>query len=290
MAHKNIHLVIIDPQNDFCDLPDSHCPPLPDRPGERHRPALPVPGAHRDMQRIAALIRRGGGGLQHISVTLDSHQSIDIAHPGFWKTGDGSPVAAFTAIEVDDVRSGRYRPRDPAGLARVTAYLDALQAKGRYRHMVWPLHCQIGSWGHNIHDDVQRACSAWEDAGARAVNHVLKGRNPWTEHYSAIQAEVPDSADETTQTNSVFVAALRQADRVLICGEAGSHCVRATTEHLLDHFSGSERRKLLLLTDCISPVSGFTAQYAAFIDTLRQRGVNTATSDELLPDLLANTQ
>ena len=46
----NTHLLIIDPQNDFCDLPEAYRPADP-LSGVRVQPALPVAGAHADMQR-----------------------------------------------------------------------------------------------------------------------------------------------------------------------------------------------------------------------------------------------
>ncbi|MBI2276614.1 MAG: cysteine hydrolase [Dechloromonas sp.] len=282
MANRKIHLVIIDPQNDFCDLPEDY------RPFASTVPALPVAGVHADMQRIAALIERGGDGLSAITVTLDSHQRIDIAHPTFWCRGDGSAVAPFTPISAADVAAGRYRPRLAEALPRVQAYLEALEANGRYLHMVWPVHCEIGSWGHNVHDDVRRAYNGWEEARVAIVSKVLKGSNPWTEHYSALKAEVPLADDPATQLNVALVDRLRQADRVLIAGEAGSHCVKATTEHLVDNFAAADLGKLVLLTDCMSPVAGFEAQYAGFLADMQRRGVQLATSAEILPELLAN--
>jgi len=282
MANRKIHLVIIDPQNDFCDLPADY------RPNASTVPALPVAGAHADMQRIAALIERGGAGLSDITVTLDSHQHVDIAHPTFWCQGDGGAVAPFTQIGAADVAAGRYRPRLADALPRVQAYLEALEANGRYVHMVWPVHCEIGSWGHNVHDDVRRAYNRWEEARVAIVSKVLKGSNPWTEHYSALKAEVPVADDPATQLNVALVDRLRQADRVLIAGEAGSHCVKATTEHLVDNFAAADLGKLVLLTDCMSPVAGFEAQYADFLADMQRRGVQLATSAEVLPELLAN--
>jgi nicotinamidase-related amidase len=240
------------------------------------------------MQRIAALIEQGGGGLSAITVTLDAHQRLDIAHPTFWLQGDGSAVSAFTPIHAADVREGRYLPRLTEALPRVLAYLEALEANGRYVHMVWPVHCEIGTWGHSVHDDVRRAYNRWEDELLAVVDKVLKGSNPWTEHYSALKAEVPLADDVATQLNMALVKALQQADRVLIAGEAGSHCVRATTEHLVENFAAADLGKLVLLTDCMSPVSGFEAEYAAFIEAMRQRGVQLASSADILPELLAN--
>lgn len=282
MANRKIHLVIIDPQNDFCDLPVDY------RPLASTVPALPVAGAHADMQRLAALIEQGGAGLSDITVTLDSHQRVDIAHPTFWCQGDGSAVAPFTQIRATDVAAGRYRPRLADALPRVLAYLEGLEANGRYVHMVWPVHCEIGSWGHNVHDDVRRAYNRWEEARVGIVSKVLKGSNPWTEHYSALKAEVPLADDPATQLNVALVDRLRQADRVLIAGEAGSHCVKATTEHLVDNFAAADLGKLVLLSDCMSPVAGFAAQYAGFLADMRRRGVQIATAAEVLPELLAN--
>ena len=290
MANRTIHLVIIDPQNDFCDLPEDYRPFLSGAAGRRQVPALPVVGAHADMQRIAALIEQGGAGLDAISVTLDAHQLVDIAHPTFWCQGDGAPVSPFTQIRAADVREGRYRPRAADAVPRVLAYLDALEATGRYTHMIWPVHCEIGSWGHNVHDDVRRAYNRWEAERVGVVNKIFKGSNPWTEHFSAIQAEVPLADDAGTELNAPFVARLKQADRVLIAGEAGSHCVKATTEHIVENFAAAELGKLVLLIDCMSPVAGFEVPYANFVEDMRQCGVQIATSAELLPELLANAR
>lgn len=281
MASKKIHLVIIDPQNDFCDLPENDRPP-------GVAPALPVAGAHADMQRLAALIDRGGAGLSAISVTLDSHQRVDIGHPTFWQQADGSAVPPFTQIAAADVRTGRYLPRAAGAEQRVLAYLEALEASGRYTHMVWPVHCEIGSWGHNVHADVRRAYHRWEEARVAVVDKVVKGTNPWTEHYSAIKAEVPDAGDESTQLNAAFLARLQVADCLLIAGEAGSHCVKATTEHIVENMPTADLGKLVLLTDCMSAVSGFEAHYAAFVADMRKRGLRIATSAAVLPELLEN--
>lgn len=67
----DIQLLIIDPQNDFCDLAGA---------------ALPVPGATADLQRVAALIERYGRQFSEIHVSLDSHHPLDIAHPVWWQT------------------------------------------------------------------------------------------------------------------------------------------------------------------------------------------------------------
>ena len=69
-TRPNIQLLLIDPQNDFCDIPGA---------------ALPVVGANEDMNRLAAFIDRVGGSLSAIHVTLDAHHPVDIAHPSWWQ-------------------------------------------------------------------------------------------------------------------------------------------------------------------------------------------------------------
>lgn len=286
MSHRTT-LLIIDPQNDFCDLPEGWraADPLHHTPTA---PALPVDGAHADMQRLAALIDTGGDAIDRIVVTLDSHQRYDIAHPTFWQTGEGGPVTPFTAITAAEVRAGRYRPRDPGALPRTLAYLDALEQAGRYTLMVWPVHCEIGSWGHNVHAAVKAAYNRWEDRRLGVVQKVTKGSNPWTEHYSALQAEVPDAADADTQLNRALIARLDEAERLLIGGEASSHCVKATVEHLAQHLPSRRLDKLVLLTDAMSPVAGFEAQAQAFLADLQRQGARLATCAEVLPLLQAD--
>lgn len=275
------HLLLIDPQNDFCDLPPDWLPRSPVT-GELIKPALPVAGAHADLQRAASLVKRLGGAIAAVTVTLDSHHRIDIAHPGFWvETANQRAPGPFTPITAAQVRAGAYLPRDAAQLDRVLAYLDALEATGRYTLMVWPVHCQMGSWGHGVHAGLQAQLDAWSDGQGRSVEVVTKGENPWTEHYSALQAEVPDPDDEGTELNQALLAELDRFDRVLIAGEAGSHCVRATVEHLAAHLPSGRMNKLVLLTDCISPVAGFEAQQAEFLAAMQARGLQLALSTEI---------
>lgn len=272
MKPRRIHLLLIDPQNDFCDLPEGGS-------------SLPVAGAHADMQRVAALIRDGGAGLAQITVTLDSHHRLDIAHPGFWQTGDGGEVAPFTPITAAQLRAGDYRPRDPAAGPRAQGYLDQLEARGRYTLMVWPVHCEIGTRGHNVHAEVHDAYAAWELARQRTVAKVMKGINPWTEHYSALLAEVPDPDDPHTQLNTALVDDLAQADLIVVAGEASSHCVKATVEDVAEHVPGAT---LVLLTDCMSPVPGFQAQHDGFLAGMASKGARLVTSAQFLPELIEN--
>lgn len=276
MSHGT-RLLIIDPQNDFCDLPQSWWPISP-LTGEAIAPSLPVAGAHADMQRLARWIARQGSSLGQITVTLDSHQAYDIAHPAFWQQRGGEPVTPFTAITAAQVRAGDYLPRDATALQRTLAYMDALEAQGSYTLMVWPLHCEIGSWGHGVHANILAACRQWQQLRQRAVHHVFKGMNPWTEHYSAIRAEVPDPQDPETGLHTALLARLRESGTLVIAGEASSHCVRATTQHIVENWGGQDYGRIVLLADCMSPVGGFEQAHADFLQQMRSLGVGCESS------------
>ncbi|WP_284337891.1 cysteine hydrolase [Comamonas sp. NoAH] len=266
-------LLLIDPQNDFCDLPANLCP-------QDLSPTLPVPGAHADMQRVAQWLRLHGRHIDHITVTLDSHQIFDIAHPVFWQCSDGSEVPPFTSIHAAQVRQGLFTPRQPAHLERALVYLDALETRGRYTLMVWPVHCEIGSWGHGVHADVLAACASWQHIRQRAVLNVFKGTNPWTEHYSALEAEVPDTAAPETCLNQPLLATLLQARHLIVAGEASSHCVRATVEHLLEQAPNGFASRITLLTDGMSPVQGFDTQQQVFLQQLQDAGARLCSTSE----------
>lgn len=279
---KDTLLLIIDPQNDFCDLPASYLPVNPLNTEQKLTPQLPVPGAHADMHRLAQFIRSGKSAIKNIMITLDSHHHIGIERPGFWRRTDGADVAPFTTVTATDVRQGKYAPRDESLTDQIVSYLDALEAAGRYTHMIWPIHCEMGTWGHNVHADVIAACNAWEVHHGRPTEKLFKGTNPHIEHYSILRAEVPDPDDPATQLNEDLLARLQSADTLLVAGEAGSHCVKATLEHYAHYAAADALARVVLLTDCMSPITGFEDSYQAFLDDMQGRGVTLTTTKKWL--------
>ena len=263
MNQTNIQLLIIDPQNDFCDVPKA---------------SLPVPGATSDLLRVANLVQQKGNLLSQIHVTLDSHNPYDIAHAGWWQDQNGHSPSPFTVITEADVLNGQWIAKDPSRQKVSLSYVQALASHSRYQLIVWPEHCLMGSWGHGVQPDLLEQLNHWGRNEFKTVNYVLKGMNPTTEHYSAIQAEVPDPNDPSTLPDPIWLANLASADRILIAGEALSHCVASTVRDLADQLGASQVSKLVLLTDCCSPVSGFDAIGLEFIAEMTARGMQTATS------------
>lgn len=261
-----LHLVIIDPQNDFCARDGS----------------LSVPGADADMDRLALLIHRLKDRLDDIHVTLDSHRRVDISHPVWFRDANGEAPPPFTAVTAADVEQGRWVPSLPSTHARTLTYLRELERSGRYGHVVWPEHCLIGSPGHNVVEPVFDALQEWSSRFA-LVDFVTKGSNPWTEHFSALRAEVPDPADPATQLNAGLLTTLEEADLVLLAGEASSHCLANTVRDIAGSFADPAAiRKLVLLTDATSPVPGFEHLADRFLQDLTALGMKTSTTSDFL--------
>ena len=263
---KKIHLLVIDPQNDFCDPNGS----------------LYVKGAEDDMERLAGFVERMRSGLSQIHVTLDSHRKVDISHPIWFRDGRGKHPAPLTVITAADLEAGTWSTTRPMMYDRTLSYLRALEARGRYPHVVWPYHCLIGDGGHNVWPKLSDAIHAWEERFAMA-DFVTKGSNPWTEHFSAVEAEVPDPADPTTQVNTRLIDTLESADVILLAGEALSHCLANTVRDIAEKFADpSYVSKLVLLSDCSSNVPGFEGYGDDFLKSMTAKGMRISTTGDML--------
>jgi nicotinamidase/pyrazinamidase len=264
---KKIDLVIIDPQIDFCEQGG----------------ALFVPGADSDMQRLAAMIRRTGKKLNDIHVTLDSHHAFDIAHPIFWKDSSGKNPAPFTQITTADISGGKYTTSLPGLSSKGEQYVQSLEKGGRYPLVIWPYHCLIGSRGHGVFPELYQVLLEWELSEMAQVDYVTKGSNIYTEHYSAVMADVPDPGDPSTQLNTRLIQTLEEADQIVFAGEAGSHCLANTVRDIANNFSNQKLiEKIVLLTDATSPVTGFEKLQDDFIREMKGRGMKTATTIDFL--------
>lgn len=261
-----IHLVIIDPQYDFCNS----------------KGALFVAGADKDMDNLAEMINRLGSRLDDIHVTLDSHHLVDIAHPIFWLDSNGKHPNPFTIISADDVANGRFTTTNPAFLKRATDYVKQLEVNKRYPLCIWNPHCLIGSKGYMVHEKLYEALKKWENDCFAMVDFVTKGSNFWTEHYSAVMADVPDSSDPGTMLNTRFIQTLQEADVIALSGEAKSHCLANTVRDIADNFEEENISKFVLLENCCSNVTGFENLGEDFEKEMKKRGMIVSNSKNFL--------
>jgi nicotinamidase/pyrazinamidase len=268
-----LELLIIDPQNSFCH---------PTK-GE-----LYVPGAERDMKRLAALIDRLLYDIADIHVTLDTHHELDVAHPIFWLNNKGEHPEPFTLIAKQDVIDGVWTPFNPklscspygTLLDRMIDYVTKLEESGRYQLTIWPPHCRIGTPGHNVVEELRETLRKWELSRYAMVDYVMKGSNVFTEHYSGVQAEVPDPDDPATHLNTGLMQALEEADIIGFSGEASTHCVANTIRDIAKNFGEDSLKKWVLLEDTMSPVPGFEHFADEFFREMKDKGVKITTTTE----------
>lgn len=273
-----VHVVIIDDQNDFTDPNGS----------------LFVKGGDQNVRRVAKMIDRLRDKISDIHMTMDSHHKVDISHPMWWVDEHGNKPGPITGVTLDASENFQFhnwitgakssgRPKVMSARARTTAYLKALTANGRYPHTIWPEHCLIGDEGHNINPVLAAAVHEWEEKRYAIANVVTKGSNPWTEHFSAVKAEVPDPEDPSTQINRGLIETLENADITVWVGEALSHCLANTFRDTVANFSDpSYIKKMWLATDATSSVPGFEKLGDDFIAEMKAKGMNTTTTTTFL--------
>ncbi len=259
-----IDLLLIDFQNDFC----------------LNGAPLHVPGALDDVAKVADFVKRNKSKIDDIHSTLDSHHKIHIGHGIFWRNSHGDHPNPFTIISRADVENGKWMTTNPKWQKHGIEYTSYLEKSGKHVLCIWPEHCKIASTGHAIVSELFDALSSWEEEFAM-VNYVTKGSNIKTEHYSAISAEWKDPADPGTQINTSLINTLLKADKVLVAGEASSHCVAATIRGVVEAF-GDEKylQKLVILEDAMSPVPGFENFQTDFFKEMKAKNVEFSTTEK----------
>lgn len=245
-------ILIIDPQNDFCD-PDNG--------------ALGVPGADKDCERMSEIIRYTR--VEDIFVTMDTHYVVDISHPKFWADEYGMEPDPMTVVKLgENGQFQRFKPR--FNEYWVKQYLERLENEGKYDHVIWPEHCIHGSWGHMIDDKVMEALREWSSNSRKNFHVIEKGQNMLTEHFGAFEAQIVDVNDERTMFNSKLYEQLNRFDEVHVIGEAETHCVAYT----LDQLVGTDLAEKLVVhrSDAMSPVPGFEEMAEPVYKRIKESG------------------
>jgi len=217
-AYENV-LLIIDPQNDFSDQNSAV--------SRNENGSLFVPGSTQDYAKIIDFIKQNNAKLAEIHVSLDTHTTRHIGHPGFWSrvNEDGSnPVNCnkedeglniLEKTEKDNVYKGVisgnfYTPRkygdDDAEYQRLLAYVKeyiqfyySSESIHELRPWIWKEHCIEGSSGHMVAQELKDLLDNYgnkhslngEEDFVDKVSYHIKGQNNLAEMYSIFSAEMP---------------------------------------------------------------------------------------------------
>jgi nicotinamidase-related amidase len=253
---SGVKLLLIDVQNTFC-LPDFELF-VGGRSGH---------GAIDDNIRLCEFIYRNLGEIDQIVATMDTHHMWQIFHPIFWIDAAGEHPAPATTISLTDVTSGKWQVNpalsDRESLARLQAYTlhyaQQLSDGGKYPLTIWPYHAMLGGIGHALVPAVEEAIFFHGIARNSQASFSIKGDRPLTENYSALAPEVFTNhiGESIASKNDGLIRYLLDSDRLIIAGQAQSHCVAWTVNDLLLEINAIDptlAKKVYLLADCTSPV------------------------------------
>jgi nicotinamidase-related amidase len=254
------HLVLIDVQRDFCFPQGSLY--VGGRSGE---------GALEDNHRTARFIYENLGAISEITCTLDSHLPFQIFFASFWVDPAGAPLTPHRTISVDEIRAGDVRP-NPDIVAAVGApdddwlakqalfYAESLARAGKYVLYLWPPHVLLGGDGHALVGVLQEArlFHAYVRGARNGVE--IKGMHALTENYSVFSPEVLLTHDGASlgARNGALIESLLAEDRLIIAGQASSHCVKSSIDDLLAVIQEKDARlarRVYILEDAMSAVA-----------------------------------
>jgi len=254
------HLLLIDVQRDFC-FPE----------GTLYVGGRSGQGALDDNDRIARFIYSNLPAISEITCTLDSHLPFQIFFAPFWVDRNGAALSPHRTLSVEEIRSGEAQPNpdvvDAVGAPdlewltrQVLFYAESLAKAGRYVLYLWPPHVLIGGDGHSLVGVIQEArlFHAYVRGARNGVE--IKGMHALTENYSVFSPEVLLTHDGASLAgrNGALIDSLLNEDRLIVGGQASSHCVKSSIDDLLEAIRAKDprlARRVYVIEDAMSAVA-----------------------------------
>lgn len=215
--------------------------------------ALGVPGAHGDVERMTKFIYNNMDKIANIAVSIDTHTPHQIFHPCWWVDENGNNPAPYTVITLADLDAGKWKPVIAPKESR--EYVKHLEQDGKKQLCVWSYHCIQGTTGCALENQFANMIYFHSVAKKSVVKRLVKGTDPLSEMYGIIKPEY----DTHNYINIDFLNQLETYDKIVIAGEAKSHCVLETIKQILEHFANRPEitNKIYILGDCMSSIPGY---------------------------------
>ncbi len=256
---QKVGLFLIDCQNTFC-LPGF----------EMFVAGRTGRGAVEDNIRIIRFIYKNLQNITRIIASMDTHIAVQIFHPIFLVDEDGNHPGPFTPITHDDLKNGKWKINpeilheldldkvgDPDEYLK--HYAKKLTEAEKYDYMIWPYHSMLGGIGHALAPSLEEALFFHNIARSSQTEFEIKGSNPLTENYSVLSPEITENekGESIASKNAGLIEKVLTYDKLIIAGQAKSHCVAWTINDLLSEIKERDEslvNKVYLLNDCSSPV------------------------------------
>lgn len=158
-------------------------------------------------------------------------------------------------------------------------YVEELEKSGKTL-TIWPKHCIVGTEGWALEKDIADALIEWEEKTSHPYNLEFKGSNWLSEHYSIFRAEVGVPNCPETQLNQNLLNTLAKHDRVFLLGEAENVCVLNSLRDI-NAYAPNLASKLVILTDCMSPIGNFDPNTDAVFQKAVSFGAKLMKSTEV---------
>lgn len=256
-------LLVIDPQFDFED-----------------NGTLSVPGAIEDFKRLLRFAYANLDKISQIIISLDTHFLFHVFSNCCWKDKNGNYVAPYTMITKEACDAGEYTPVMYPSIFK--KYLEGLDETSKKKLIIWTQHCLEFTKGWLPEQELVKMIYFHEAARRVRPLGIQKGQSPYSEMYGIFKEEY--SKGGASKVNSKLTNKIAEFDRIIIAGEAKSHCVLESLKQFLEVYEDKLEitSKVYFLMDCCSCIPGTEAETEAELKALQSKyNINLVNSTDL---------
>ena len=258
---QKVLLLIIVMQNDFME-----------------HGSLAVPNSHSDVKNLVSWMFKNIEKITDIAFSLDTHFPFQIFHPSWWVDENGKHPDPFTVITKEDLDNKKWKAVNFQ--KESYNYVTGLESKGKKKLVIWTYHCLQGTFGNALENQTSNMVYFHSAVRNSTPFRLVKGQDPLSEMYGIIKAEF----DPKNEINKEFLNTLLKYNKIVIAGEAKSHCVSESIKQIIEFFEKENPKKLYgmyILEDCMSNIPGFEAETESdFKNFTDQHHVNIVKSSE----------